>query len=178
MFVGIAGKIGSGKSTLARAVAARLNACRLGFGDYVRSIAESKGLNSSDRNVLQELGQGLAMRDPSAFVADLISSAGCDSSEDIVFDGVRHVSIWKEIEAIAARTHRAAFLVFLDMPESIRYGRLSARGLESQTASAFDGHESESDLEVRLRETADLILDGRLDDSQLVDMVARFAETA
>ena len=178
MFVGIAGKIASGKSTLARAVAARLNARRLGFGDYVRSIAESEGLNPSDRNVLQELGQGLAMRDPSAFVAALLSSAGYSSSEDIVFDGVRHVTIWNEIEAIAARAHVVAFLVFLDMPETIRQRRLTARGLDRQSADAFDGHESESDLEARLRETADLILDAQLDEAHLVDRVARFAESA
>ena len=161
MFVGIAGKIASGKSTLARAVAVRLDARRLGFGDYVRAIAESKGLNPSDRNVLQELGQALATRDPSAFVGGLLSLADCDPAQDIVIDGVRHVPIWKEIEAIAARSARATFLVFLDMPEETRQQRLAARGLDRETADAFDRHGSEADLRAHLRGIADLIQIGR-----------------
>ena len=104
MIIGIAGKIASGKSTFARAIAARLKARRLAFGDYVRSIAESRGMDPSDRRILQTLGQDLATRDPSAFVSGILSFAGYLPPENIVFDGVRHEAIWQEIRAVAAGT--------------------------------------------------------------------------
>jgi dephospho-CoA kinase len=176
MIVGIAGKIASGKSTLTRSLAARLKAKRLGFGDYVRVVAKSKGSDPSDRKVLQLIGQELATRDPSAFVGGILSFGGYDPPENIVFDGIRHGSVWQEIQAVAARIHDTAFLVFLDMPEEMRQQRLAARGLDRQSVAAFDGHPNESDLEVLLRETADLTLDARLDDEQLVDRVLSFAE--
>jgi dephospho-CoA kinase len=176
MYIGIAGKIASGKSTLARAVAPRLNARRLGFGDYVRSIARAQGLDASNRSVLQELGQGLATCNPSAFVGGLLSRAVCNPSEDVVIDGIRHVAIWQEIGVVAAKTGGAALLVFLDMPEATRQERLAARGLDRQTADGFDEHASESELEYRLREIADLILDARLNEAQLVDRVVQFAK--
>jgi dephospho-CoA kinase len=175
MIVGIAGKIASGKSTLARAVATRLKARRLGFGDYVRSIAEASGLNLLDREILQTIGQDLATRDPSAFVNGILSSANYLPSENIVLDGVRHEAIWQEVRSVAARAHDLAFLVFLDAPEEMRLQRLIARGLDPGTANAFDRHATESDLEIRLRTAADLTLDVRLGEGQLVDRVARFA---
>lgn len=176
MIVGIAGKIASGKSTLAGAVAVRLEARRLGFGDYVRSIAESRGLDPSDRRVLQSLGQDLVTKSPSAFVNGVLSFGGYAPPENVVFDGVRHWTVWQEIRALAAQAHGVAYLVFLDMPEDIRRQRLLARGLRSETADALDGHASEVDLEARLRRAADLTLDARLDEAQLVEKVARFTE--
>lgn len=175
MIVGIAGKIASGKSSLARALADRLKARRLGFGDYVRFVAVSRGLNPSDRAILQNLGQDLATRDPSAFVTSVLSFAGYSPREDIVFDGVRHEAIWHAIQAVAAGNHDVTLLVFLDMPEEMRLRRLAARGLGREAAKEFDQHASESDLEVLLRKAADMTLDARLDELQLVDKVAHFA---
>jgi len=176
MIVGIAGKIASGKSTLARAVAGRLKARRLGFGDYVRSIAESRGLDPSDRKVLQTIGQDLVTENPSAFVSGVLSFAGYTPPENIVFDGVRHWAIWQEIQALAAQTHDTAYLVFLDMPEEMRRQRLVARSLDRETVDAFDRHANEADLGARLRQAADLTLDARLDETQLVEKVVRLAE--
>lgn len=138
-------------------------------GNLLASIAERNGLNPFDRNVLQKLGQGLATRDPSAFVIGLLSNGRYDPPENVVFDGVRHVTVWRELEGVAARTKDFAFLVFLDMPEGVRLLRLDVRGLDRRMADAFDSHESESDLEARLRETADLILDARLEQDQLFE---------
>jgi len=177
MIIGIAGKIASGKSTLARAVAVKLRARRLGFGDYVRSIALSRGLDPSDRTTLQTLGQDLATRNPAAFVGGMLSSAGYLPPENIVLDGVRHEAIWREVRALAAELHDSACLVFLDIPEEMRLQRLVTRGLDYGTASAFDRHASESDLDARLRMAADLILDMRLGGTQLVERVVHFVQT-
>ena len=73
--MGIAGKIASGKSTLARALAARLDAQILGFGDYVRAAARSRGLDHTDRQTLQDLGQRLVTENTAAFVSGILSWA-------------------------------------------------------------------------------------------------------
>lgn len=174
MIIGVAGKIASGKSTLARAIAARLKGRRVGFGDYVRSVAEARHLNSSDRTVLQMLGQELVTHDPRAFVREVFSFGRHLPSETIVLDGVRHEAIWQEVRAVAAQTAEVSFLVFLSIPEGSRLMRLGARGVSHESAKLFDHHESESDLESRLRRVADLTLDVGLDQTTLVDKVAQF----
>jgi dephospho-CoA kinase len=177
MIVGIAGKIASGKSTLARALAIRLGARRLGFGDYVRSIAQSRGLDPSDRAVLQTLGQDLATGDPAAFVSDILTFSNYVPGEDIIFDGIRHQAVWSEIESVALRANDSAILVFLHMPEELRRLRLAARGVDRETADASDSHASEIDLEAHLREAADFTVDARLEEALLVDAVVRSMES-
>jgi dephospho-CoA kinase len=176
MIIGVAGKIASGKSTLARAVAVRLKARRLGFGDYVRSIAELRGLDASDRAVLQSLGQDLVAEDPAAFVHGILSFADYVPGESIVFDGVRHRCVWEEIERVARRANNPSVLVFLGIPEELRRRRLVARAFGGETPGAFDGQPSETDLEAHLREIAELILDARLEVPVLVDAVVNCVE--
>lgn len=171
MIFGIAGKIASGKSTLARALAARIGGERLGFGDYVREVARSKGLDFTDRNVLQELGQQLVTADPAAFVGGILRNANYASGRPIVFDGVRHVVVWNEIADVARLSGDAATLVYLDMPEEIRRARLAARGLSITAASAFDKHVSEQELDGDLQTAATMKLDARQETTALVDAI-------
>jgi dephospho-CoA kinase len=173
MIIGIAGKIASGKSTLARALAVRLSAKRLGFGDYVRAIAVSRGLDSGDRQTLQDLGQELVTKDPAAFVDGILTWADHKPGQSIIFDGVRHKAVWDQIAAFARRNGEEAILAYLDMPESQRQLRLTGRGLNNEIASAFDNHPSELDLDVLLQSVADLRLDAGQNSSTLVEAVLR-----
>ena len=51
------GQIGSGKSRLSSGVAKALGWSYASFGDYIRSVAHSQGLDDT-REILQELGRG------------------------------------------------------------------------------------------------------------------------
>lgn len=176
MFLGIAGRIGSGKTTFARGAAARLGFRRIGFGDHIRAIAQSRGLNSSDRAVLQELGQTLVSADPHAFLASLLSRADYRPAENVVLDGIRHVEIWREVAALAGREGSRALLVLLTLPDGDRRPRVASRGMDWETAVASDKHASEADLEHRIGPMADLILDGRLSEKRLIDSVVELME--
>jgi dephospho-CoA kinase len=174
MIVGIAGKIASGKSTLARALAARLGAKHLGFGDYVRATAQSRGLDHTDRLTLQNLGQQLVTDDPAAFVCGILSWADYKSAHrPIIFDGVRHNVVWEQIMEFARRNGDNAILVYLDMPESRRQARLAARGLDKEAASAFDQHSSEREIDTHLQSAVNLRLNAELDTIELAEAVLR-----
>ena len=49
LVIGFAGRIGSGKSTLSSEVAERLGWRRASFGDYLRTVAKSSGLDEFER---------------------------------------------------------------------------------------------------------------------------------
>jgi dephospho-CoA kinase len=174
MIVGIAGKIASGKSTLARALAARLDANLLGFGDYVRATARSRGLDHTDRQTLQDIGQQLVTDDPAAFVCGILSWVDYKSGrQPIIFDGVRHNAVWEQITEFARRNGDTAILVYLDMPESQRQVRLAARGLDREEASVFDQHSSEREIDTHLQIAANLRLDAERHTTELVEAVLR-----
>src|SRR5216683_5953864 len=100
MLIALAGPMGSGKSTVSRALAARLNARILGFGEYVRVCARERGLDADDRTVLQDLGQKLVAKYPIAFVRDAVRWAGHQPGNRIIFDGIRHETVWDAILAL------------------------------------------------------------------------------
>ena len=58
--IGVAGRIGSGKTTLAAELACQLACPQASFGEFVRSVAETRALvSTTDRTVLQDLGDEL-----------------------------------------------------------------------------------------------------------------------
>jgi dephospho-CoA kinase len=172
MIIAIAGQIGSGKSTLARALASRLNAKLLAFGDYVRARVRHQGLDANSRNILQDLGQRLAS-DPAAFVEDALNWIGYSTGDHCIIDGVRHEIIWKEITNVRRRTNEDAKLIFLSVSGPERERRLRARGLETEAIVTFDNHPSERDVKQYLYGAADLRLDGQQTPAELVEIVVR-----
>ena len=85
------GRIGSGKTSVSRAVAHTLGAAWTGFGDFVRASASAAGLDSSSREVLQELGAKLIRQHGVAWLSvQVIARARWDGQRALVIDGVRH----------------------------------------------------------------------------------------
>lgn len=70
--VGFAGKMGSGKTTISSLTAQTLGWARVGFGDYVRSVARQRGLDAS-RGTLQALGESLLADGSEGFCRDVLA---------------------------------------------------------------------------------------------------------
>jgi dephospho-CoA kinase len=178
MLIALAGPMGSGKSTVSRALAEKLNAKILGFGDYVRVCARELGLDPDDRTELQDLGQRLVVNDPVAFVRNAIQWAGYQHGKRIVLDGVRHEIVWDAIpSAIGIENAERVLLIYLDVPADERTDRLRARGISDDAIVSFNAHPSESDLKQRLSPKADILLDSRQPLPILVATVLRSLES-
>jgi dephospho-CoA kinase len=174
MIVGIAGPIASGKSTLGRALAERFSAKFVNFGDYVRHIARTRAIDISDRRALQDLGQSLVTRDVRSFVLGAFEWVNFREGNHVVLDGVRHDTVWKEVLTFASLHREAAKLIFLEMLEDERQRRLAARGLSRDEAATQESHVSETDVQLRLRDDADLLVDALQDGPAMVAAVGRY----
>jgi dephospho-CoA kinase len=165
--------MGSGKSTLARALAETLDANLLAFGEYVRAYAKEHGLAAESRSVLQDTGQQLVERDPRAFVQGALAWLQHQPSQHLVLDGIRHESIWDEVNGAASERGQIAKLIYLDVREDVRRRRLRARGLSEAGITAFNNHPTERRLRERMRPKAHILLDGEQELAALVQMVTR-----
>jgi len=122
LIVGLAGRRGSGKTTVAQALASR-GFATTAFGDVVRREATRLGRNTNTES-LQELGAELiTVWGWERFCGEVLAQAR--HARRIAVDGFRHS------EAVA--TFRRLFgerfrLVFLKLPDPIRYERLQKRG--------------------------------------------------
>jgi dephospho-CoA kinase len=168
MIVGIAGRIASGKSTLARALAGKYSFKLISFGNYVRQEAQARGLEVSDRQVLQDFGQSLVEESPTLFVRGVFHRANYQSEDRVVLDGIRHESVWNEIMALGSSHRSPVALIFMEMAEEERRRRLTSRGLSPDEASVQDRHKSESDVDARLSGIANIHIDGLQDQESML----------
>jgi len=160
MIITLAGPIGSGKTTLARAIAAKLDAPSAGFGNYVRSLAEKRGLDIGRRQVLQDLGHELVLADPRGFLDDALAWGGHVPGQNLLLDGLRHITILEALRQREAEGLDDVTLLYLDTPASVRRTRVAARGVSVGQMEADEAHPAERDLDQRLRAAADYVLDG------------------
>lgn len=158
MLIAIAGHLGSGKSTLARALADSTGSTVVGFGDYVRVLAERAGRDCTDRAVLQEIGQRHAEADPAGFVHDLLAHHSLLGRDDLIFDGVRHEPVWTAIQTYADALGTRSMLIFIDTSAEVRRTRLNARNYTQEQIGSWSAHRMEN-LD-GLRSAADVVLDG------------------
>ena len=90
-----AGQICSGKTTYAKKIAATLNAKYIHFGTIIRNYAREQGY-SDDRNTLQISGLEIMNTIGYTGLMELAMRQYNikESSQAIVFDGVRHINIF------------------------------------------------------------------------------------
>jgi transcriptional regulator with XRE-family HTH domain/cytidylate kinase len=142
------GKMGSGKSTLAREVAHALGWPRASFGDYLREVAKSQGLEES-REVLQELGVRLVEKDPEEFCQAVLTYCGWQSGEPLVIEGIRHTSIVEALGRLVAPL--PVRLVFIDVSDEVRLKRLEkSEGSVQGRVKMLESHSTEKDVVERL----------------------------
>src|SRR5437667_11684940 len=88
--VAFSGKLGSGKTTVSSSLAEALKWPRTSFGDYVREILRSRGLEQT-RDNLQRFGTQLLNDDPRAFCRSVLLSCGWTPGDNLIIDGLRHL---------------------------------------------------------------------------------------
>jgi cytidylate kinase len=151
------GPVRSGKSTLARSLVERFGGVRVGFGDAVRQRTVALGL-PDERRFWQQVGEDWVASDPEGLCnAVLASTAG---QARVVVDGVRH---WHVYGLLRARPDdRRVILAFVDADVQARRARLARDGITAATVDSVLHHSTEKEL-LRLREVADIVLDGTKD---------------
>ena len=162
VIVAFSGGIGSGKSSVSKLVAELIGWPRVSCGDYVRSVAMSRGLGL-ERGDLQLLGAEL-MADPTAFCKGVLDQANWEPGKSLLIDGIRHAEALDAIKVLVSpATTKSVFL-----------GASSARRTEQtgiENMEELDSHSTElqvSDLE----HTADFVLDASQDPVSLAEQTA------
>ena len=170
-----AGKIGSGKSTLSEEVANALQWKRASFGDYVRTVAKSQGLETS-REVLQELGASLAKK-PEEFCRAMLAHYGWQSGEPLVIDGVRHKEILDALRLIVAPLE--VRVVYLDIDEEKRHQRLMQEEEgDPKKLAQVESHSTEQQVGDLLPKIADLKVSGDRPVEELVRDIVTWVHQA
>ena len=155
--LGFSGPIKSGKTTIARRVAEELSVPFASFGDYLRTVVAARGLDSSDRTILQRIGQELFESDLEKFCRAVLENAGWSRGSFAVVDGIRHVHVLKELKRILESAPMK--LVFVSISEDIQCRRLAESG-SSHSVAEVESHTTEADVRERLFKLADIHCDG------------------
>lgn len=162
LVIGFSGRIGSGKTTLSRKLARQLGWLWTGFGDYVRAVARSRGLDTQSRQVLQSVGaEIIADKGLRNFCQEVLSWAGWLPGDAIVIDGIR---FGKAIEHISECVAPMRFvLVHLKLGDQTQAQRIAGRGAEDLSGLLqAETHFTEREVLDELPRHADLILEAEL----------------
>lgn len=169
LVIGFSGKIASGKTALSTYVAEQLGWPRVSFGDYVRSVAQQKGLGL-DRNVLQDLGAKLLKSDPYSFCRSVLCEADWSPGQSLIVDGIRHYEIINHIKTIIAPSQFC--LVVVATSEFERHARLRSRAsYDLKIQNTIESHSTEFDVNNTLPMHADLIVDGTEEINNIVGQI-------
>jgi dephospho-CoA kinase len=165
--LGLAGRIGSGKTSLASELARRLECPRASFGDYVRSVAEDRGLDAGDREVLQTVGDELIAQSWESFCRGVLDDAAY-AGGSVVVDGVRHHDAAATLRPLVAPVR--LLVVAVASPDDERLLRLAGRGLTDDEITRADAHPNEGEV-LDVVAAADFVVDGRLSVAEAADEV-------
>jgi transcriptional regulator with XRE-family HTH domain len=168
-----AGRIGSGKSTLSSEVAKSLGWRRASFGDYLRTLAKSSGLDDKSREVLQYLGGGLIEKGVDDFCRAVLTHYGWNAGEPLIIDGIRHAEVVESLRKLVAPLELR--VVFLEVEDEQRLKRLKAqdeRMIENLTL--VEGHVTEQQVKDLLPGLADLRLSSNRPVPELVSTLVNW----
>lgn len=157
LVVCFSGQIGSGKSSVSRSLASWFGWPRAAFGDYLRKEAERTGLDATNREALQDLGQKLVSFDAHAFCRAVLMDGGLVQGGNLFVDGVRHVKIRNIIATLANPS--LTKLIYLSAGDTKRLDRASQRTDGSSDFVRAASHIVESELRDELPAIADALID-------------------
>ena len=165
------GKIGSGKTAVSELVAQKLGWKRASFGQFVRHLVTQEGGDPTNRKQLQDTGQARESRDVGAFCRDMLDHFEVAQDENLVIDGIRHVSV---IDKLTELLHpRSVYLLHLQASATARASRASSRGDKSGDFERASRHTVENDLEDDLPRRADRVLDATAPLEEVVSQCMR-----
>lgn len=154
--VGFGGRLGAGKSSISTALAEDMRWRRVSFGDFVRSVAGTRGMQPS-RQVLQDIGAELESQDAVAFCRNVLKAGGWNPGESVVIDGIRHARVLNILKELVAPV--PLFFVFLDAENQSRQQRLYQRdSIDAESLAVAESHSTERDVITVLPDLADLRL--------------------
>jgi cytidylate kinase len=159
LVVAFSGGIKGGKSSVSREVAARLGRPRVSFGDQVRSVVRSRGLDASDREALQSVGQELVDTDARDFSQAVLSQAGTawTPGRNLIIDGLRHVEVATALRGLVKPSDLRVILIDADL--TVRATRAPGQAVASDLAR-WGQHPTEVQIANSIPKIADFIIDG------------------
>ena len=158
LVLAFSGQMGSGKSRLSSDVAKALGWSYASFGDYIRSIALSQGLDDT-REVLQELGADLVNKDAEDFCRSLLAYYNWRSGEPLIIDGLRHKEIADALRRLVAPLEIR--IVLLEVDKETRKARLAKeKQRDFEMFEEVHKHPTEMQVKTELPRIADLRLQG------------------
>jgi cytidylate kinase len=167
--IALSSSIGAGKSSVARALAEYFGIPRISCGDYVREVAQQRGIDTS-RVGLQELGESLVEIDPRDFSRAVLARGNWKAGA--VIDGVRHFEIYEALQQLAAPL--PVLLVYVEVDEAVRLQRLAERGMSPEEINASGAHSTEVQVRDVLRDRAVLRLRGDRDTAETVGLLSEW----
>lgn len=161
-----AGGIGSGKTTLSTKIAKELGWQYLSFGNYIRSIAKKQG-KSLSRASLQELGEFMIKSQGwEKFCKKFLENGNWEKSKPCIIDGLRHIEILNVLKKI--NVPYDVYLVVISLSYKNRSKRLLKREENRKiNLSQYESHSTEIQTNSKIRDFADLTLNGKKSVSKL-----------
>ena len=134
----VCGPIASGKSTAISYLASEFDLKIVSFGAYVRSISERAG-GPETREALQDLGNSLLTSwGASNLLQAALEHARIGRDDSVIFDGVRHPEILREIRY----SYNATIAFYLHASQEERYFRYNTRQCSEISFDEFLGIEN------------------------------------
>lgn len=156
-----AGRIKSGKTTISKALSKVLDYPHASFGDYLRDLADKKGLDKT-RATLQEIGASL-MENEDQFCISVLNYANWKKGQNLIVDGIRHASM---LNALREHTKPSKIIfIFIDIDENV----LSKRSAGEK--KDVEKHSTEQQVLYDLPNMADLVLNGTRPVDSLVSKI-------
>ena len=177
IILAFSGSIGSGKSTLSTGVAQGLGWPQTSFGSYIRAIAAQNDLDTTSREVLQQVGADLVANGWEQFCSAVLAQAGWQAGMSLVVDGLRHV---EALETMRALTHSSnVLLVYVALSRSEHLSRLTLMGIDNPARQRrIDTHSTEIQVATRLPSMADLVVDGARSADELINEILAWTRRA
>ncbi len=152
------GCTGCGKTSLSKPFATEHGMTWTSFGDAVRAEAKLLGLEPTDKETLQKLGQRLVEHEQNRLCDIVLSQIDFGKDNDCVIDGLRHIRIYELLKQKLSPEYFR--LIYINTETGIRHGRLvKNRGVTYSQCYQFDADPTEIEVESQLRPLADLIVD-------------------
>jgi cytidylate kinase len=163
------GKLGCGKTTVSKLVALRIGARWNSFGSIVKRIASERGLPTG-RETLQALGADLVSNSPEAFCRKVISEAEPSSGHGLVVDGLRHITILKQIQQLLLPA--PVIPIYVGVNEAVRIDRIKRRGgINIQDLQRLESHSTEIEVMDDLLKSARLLVDNTKTPENTVEQI-------
>lgn len=170
----ITGKISCGKSTLAKEIQESLPySTIISFGKYLKEYSIARNLQY-DRDALQNLGQHFIDKNPFDFLNQVISFNKPANDQILIFEGIRHISIFDAIKSKLKNTTA----IYLDTDIFTRYERYIKREKDIDSNISFkkfqelDDHKVELEIN-QLKERCEVIIDSNRNE-KLNEIMSRY----